>query len=76
MYHSDAIEREIDYMERRRADAATRLVGASDAGSKLATAVYAFTEDPEGVGTDALATARKEFMCAQAGGFYVASPSP
>ncbi len=69
LHRNEVIEREVDYTARQYADAVSRYWVASEAGAKLAVAVYSYLEDPEAVGTNALASAREEFMGLHAGNF-------
>jgi hypothetical protein len=66
----DRINDGVDQLVRRGENAQTRLEIATDAGFVLAQAVYEFTEDPDGVGTDALRTAYDTFMGLHAGNFH------
>lgn len=64
------ISRNLDWLERSLGDARSRLACASEAGGKLAAEVYRFTQDPEGVGTDALEAAYGSFMALSSANFY------
>lgn len=59
---SRSIQQEVNVIERERDDARGRLREATSEGGTLAAAVYAFLDDPDAVGTDALHAAYSRFM--------------
>jgi hypothetical protein len=69
----DQIARDANNLVRAAEDGMGRYQVASSAGAALAAEVYRFTEDPDGVGLDALKSAYSRFMRFHSGNF---TPTP
>ena len=65
----EVVARATDYLGRLIADNQGRYERASDATSYLCAEVQRFLDDPEGVGYDALASARQTVLSMHAGNF-------
>lgn len=69
------IDQRIDYLLRVSNGTQRQFDRCRKAANELAAVVYAFTEDPQGVGTDALREAWQTFMQQDAGNFS-SDPEP
>ena len=67
------VERNVDWLARAICGYRDRLQAAADVGLTLAQEVYAYAQDPDGVGTDRLEAAYAAFMGQHAGGFAAES---
>lgn len=65
----EAIVRGAKYLHDFVGQLATQLENASDAGATFAAVVYAYVDDPESIGIDALRAAYKTFMGQHSAGF-------
>jgi hypothetical protein len=71
MRHNEIIEHEIDRMARVSEDYNRRFLKARSAGQDLASVVYEYLEDPDGVGTQKLRQERDKYLSRDAGNFNV-----
>jgi hypothetical protein len=69
------IDQRVDYLVRLLAETSSRYERCRSSANDLAAVVYAFAEDPEGVGTDALSAAWQTFMQQDSGNFS-SEPEP
>lgn len=66
---AEQIAQKVDWLVRSVHGSEAQFDRCRKAGTTLAAVVYAYVEDPEGVGTDALREAYNAFMTQDAGNF-------